>query len=198
MSILKKSYQTLILGGIFLIFPLLIVIVLIEKAVQLLLPLGKKLSEIFELHSVFGTAAVTIVCLVLILLLCLLGGVLVNKGFVHQYSRKVEEKLFLFFPSFQMLKYRLLGDKGTKSSEIWEAILIKEENTYRIAFITDESKDGHIAVYIPDAPRMDAGEIRYFKKGECDYLRITMGEAMSALNGFGKGIKALEFPKAAS
>lgn len=198
MSALKKSYKTLILGGIFLNFPLLIVIVLIEKAVQLLLPLGKKLSEIFELHSVFGTAAVTIVCLVLILLLCLLGGILVNKGFVHQYSKEVEERLFLFLPSFQMLKYRLLGDKGINSHGIWEAILMKEEKAFRIAFITEKSEDGFIAVFIPDAPRMDAGEIRYFKKEECDYLPITMREAMSALNGFGKGIKALEFPKAAS
>jgi len=189
MPILKQSYRAFILGGIFFILPLLIVIVLIEKAVQLLSPLGKKLSEIFDLHSLFGTAAVTIVCLFLILLFCLLGGILVDKGFVHQYSRKVEEKLFLFFPAFQMLKYRLLGNEGMRTDDIWEAILMREEDTSRVAFITDQSDDnGYISVFIPDAPRMDSGEIRYFKKGECEYHPITMKEAMSALNNFGKGI----------
>jgi hypothetical protein len=188
MSVLKKSTKSLIVGGVFLILPLLLIIMLGGKGVQILLPVGKKIVAYFHLSTLLGAAAVTVVCILLILLLCYAGGLLLAKGFGIKWSRSMEEKMFLVSPGLQMLKYRLLGDYPNPLYDRWEAVLLKDESAYNIAFITGRLEYGYLSIYIPDAPRMDAGEIRYVKESETDYLQISMKQAMDAINSFGAHI----------
>ncbi|WP_417443615.1 hypothetical protein [Joostella sp.] len=186
MKIFNKSTNAVILGGIFFLIPLLIFIVLITHAIQLATPLGRKLVDVFHIHSVFGAATVTIFTIVILILVCYISGYLVQKGLVNDWGQKVEDKLFLLFPSLQMLKYRMLGDKPAKEDDDnWKSILLKEDQFYRIAFITN-FKNGFYSVYVPDAPRMDAGEVRFIEKTDIDFIPISMKDAMNSLNSFGR------------
>ncbi|MEK6479157.1 hypothetical protein WJR50_16545 [Catalinimonas sp. 4WD22] len=193
MSLIKQPPRAFILGGVFFILPLLVFIVLATKAIHLLLPLGSKMVDSLGLHSVFGAATVSIFCIFILLLLCYLSGFLIEKGFIKQWSITVEEKLFLFFPSFQMLKYRIIGDQPKKLEQQWEAVLLKDNQFYRLAFITDKNVPGFLSLFLPDAPKMDAGEIRYVRQEECEYYPIPMQEAMYALNRFGRGLPLKNF-----
>lgn len=195
MSILKKSTKSLIVGGVFLILPLLLIVVLAGKGIQILLPLGRKIVEYFDLNSLLGAAAVTVVCIVLLLIFCYAGGILLSRGFALKWSTSMEEKMFLISPGFQMLKYRILGDYPNPLYDHWEAILLKEDNAYKIAFITGRQEPGYLSLYLPDAPRMDAGEIRYIKETEAEYHSISMKQAMDAINSFGARITLSDFIK---
>ncbi|MDU8885337.1 hypothetical protein RXV94_04130 [Yeosuana sp. MJ-SS3] len=187
MSILKKSTRSMIVGGLFFMVPLLLVLVVTTKIFQIVLPFGRKISNVLDLHSVFGKASVTIVCIILILLICLISGLLIEKGFVKKWSNSVEEKLFIHFPSLQMLKYRLIGDKKSVINELWQAVLVYEDGGYSIAFIT-ESTEKFVTLFFPDAPKIDAGQVKYIPKEEFKYIPITMKEAMSSLYSFGKNM----------
>ncbi|WMI68322.1 hypothetical protein [Mangrovimonas sp. YM274] len=186
MSFIKKSSQSIFIGGLFFMVPTLILIMLFGKALKLILPLAKALSNIFDLHSVFGTASVTLMSIVLLFLICAGVGMFLQKGFVTQWSPKTELRLFYHFPSFQMMKYRLLDDAELENSALWQAILLKEDKYFTIGFITDDTHPDYLTMYVPDAPKMDAGQIRYTLKSDCEYYPITMKQAMNALHDFGK------------
>ncbi|MDG3584044.1 hypothetical protein [Galbibacter pacificus] len=188
MKIFNRSTNAVIIGGVFFLTPLLILIILISHALKLLFPIGRKLVDLLSIHSLFGAATVTIITVFILLLICYISGFLVQKGLVNDWGQKMEDRLFLLFPSMQMLKYRLLGDKPKakhKRSENWKAILLQEELYYRVAFIT-ETKDNYYSIFIPDAPKLDAGEVRFFLIKNCRYIPISMKEAMKALNSFGR------------
>jgi len=186
MKIFNTSSRAVILGGIFFLIPLLLIILLLTNAIKILLPIGRELVEVFGIHSIFGATTVTIVTVLLILFLCYLSGYLVQKGLVSNWGQKMEDRLFLMLPSLQMLKYRLLGDKPTKpEDDNWKAILLKEDNHYIIAFITATTNNFY-SIYIPDAPKMDAGELRFITKKDCKFTPISMKEAMKSLNSFGR------------
>lgn len=185
---MKKIFQVFIIGCLFVVIPILVVVLLVGKAIQLLRPIGHIVTEFFNLQSFFGTAAVTIVCLIMIVLLCAFFGVLLQRGFIKVWSNTFEERLFYFLPTFQMLKYRVVKAEKYKERHFWKPILLKDGDFYNIALITDESSDTFLTVYIPDAPKMDAGEIRYMLKDDVEYHEITMKEAMNALHSFGKGM----------
>ncbi|OMP31675.1 hypothetical protein [Mangrovimonas sp. DI 80] len=186
MSFIKKSSQSIFIGGLFFMVPTLILIMLFGKALKLILPLAKALSNIFDLHSVFGTASVTLMSLVLLFLICAGVGLLLQRGFLTQWNPKTEQRLFFHFPAFQMLKYRLLDEKKLKNSSLWKAILLKEDSNFTIGFITDDTHHSYLTLYLPDAPKMDAGQIKYVLKSNCEYYPITMKQAMNALHDFGK------------
>jgi uncharacterized membrane protein len=187
MGYLNKSWRALIFGGLFFIVPFVIIIVAGKQVYEILHPIGNLLSEEFGLHSIFGKFSVLIVTVILFLLLCFLAGILIEKGLVKNWSASFEKKLFVVLPSLQMFKFRLIGDKSAAINEIWQAIIFKEDTCYRIGFIT-EKKENYTTIYIPDAPKIDAGEVRYMLNSEFECYAISMKEAMSAIYNFGEGL----------
>ncbi|QDO92621.1 hypothetical protein FNB79_01025 [Formosa sediminum] len=192
-----KSYRLIIryivTGTLFVVVPILILVVLFGKALTILMPLGHALTHKFNLTSILGPAAVILVSSILILLVSFLSGYFIVNGFLKQWSSKFEATLFYHFPSFQMMKYRFISETDYKKQHFWEPILLKEDKAYVIAFITDKSPSNIVSIYIPDAPKMDAGEIRYMQLSDCDYIPITMKEAMNGLRNFGKGFDTTVF-----
>lgn len=185
MSFLKKSTQAVIIGGIFLVIPIVLIIIIIKHAVQLVGPVGKNVMLMLNIHSVFGAATLTIVCLLIIIFFCYLAGLFIRVGLVKQWSMKMEQHLFLFVPSLQVFKYRLLDEEKAPAGTVWKAIIIRDGDFFLLGFITDEGDDKFMSVLIPDAPSMGGGEIRFIDKSDCEYYPITMKTAMNTLNSFG-------------
>lgn len=188
MNFFSRSTKAIIIGGLFLIIPLLVLIILIKHALGLVVPPVQKMVDYFNIHSIFGAATVTILAILCIVLLCFLSGVLLRKGIINDWGEKMEERLFFLFPSLQMLKYKMISDDDTLSvtKKRWQSILLKEDNHYIIAFITNEDDNGFLSLYIPDAPKMDAGEIKIIKRLDCEFVEISMKAAMQAISSFGK------------
>ncbi len=187
MALFNKSSRALIIGGLFFILPILLIFFAWKHLHEILRPISTKISETLDLHTIFGSASVLIVTIILAALLCFVAGLLIEKGIMKNWNSGIEKKLFIFFPSLQMLKFRMIGDKNSVINEVWQGIIFKEDNAYRIAFITDK-KPNHTTIYIPDAPKIDAGEVRYMINTEFEYYPITMKQAMSAIYNFGEGL----------
>ncbi|KAB1069004.1 hypothetical protein F6U93_04415 [Tamlana haliotis] len=175
-------------GMFFCVVPTFLAIILFSKVLHILGPVTHKVTTALDLKSVFGSAAVLIVGVSIIFLIGLLFGYFLLNGFLKRWSNSFEERLFYFIPSFQIMKYRMVEEDVYKEQQFWEPILLKEDAFYRVAFITDKSNPDLLVVYVPDAPRMDAGEVRYFPKNSCEYVSITMKQAMNTLHHFGRGV----------
>ncbi len=189
MNFFNRSTKAMVIGGLFLIIPLLILLVVLSKAWSILKPVVGQLVEFFGIESIFGATTITIFVIFLFLLLCYLSGVMLRKGIISDWGERVEDQLFLILPSLQMFKYKMMGESAThKNVSNWKPILLKEDSFYGIAFITKEHENGFFSIYIPDAPKMDAGEIRFIPKEECTYLDISMKDAMQGLSSFGKQV----------
>ncbi|WP_434036781.1 hypothetical protein [Formosa sp. 4Alg 33] len=187
-----KSYKLLIryviTGTLFVVVPILILFVLFGKALGILMPLGHTLTEKFQLTTILGPAAVVLVTCFIIFIISLLSGYFIVNGFLKQWSNAFETTLFYSFPSFQMMKYRFIDEADYKKQDFWKPILLKDDTIYLIAFITDKSQSDFLSIYVPDAPKMDAGEVRYMRASDCEYIPITMKQAMNGLRNFGKGM----------
>lgn len=187
MALFNKSTRALIFGGLFFIIPFFLVVVAGKQLFEILHPVGQKISSLLGLHTIFGKSSVLIVTILIIILVCYLAGMLIEKGLVKNWNSRLEKKLFVFFPSLQMLKFRIIGDKNKVINEVWQGILFKEDNGYKIGFITEKT-ERFTTIYIPDAPKIDAGEVRYMINSEFEYHNISMKEAMSAIYNFGEGL----------
>lgn len=176
------------LGGFFFIIPLVILIYLLKKALDLILPLGKSLVDFLGIQTLFNLATDSLAGITLLVFVAISAGFLITKGFLKPWGGQFEEKLFLFFPGVQMLKFRLMDNQKSNEERLWKPILLREENSFKIAFITDERDPAYLSLYMPDAPRMDAGEIRFVLKEECVFIPISMKDALNAMHQFGRGI----------
>ncbi|SDQ97420.1 hypothetical protein [Flagellimonas zhangzhouensis] len=187
MSFFNRSTKAMVVGGLFLIIPLLLILILLGKAWAILNPIVSGFVDFFGIHSIFGTATITVFTILVFLLICYLGGLLLRKGFIKDWGENMQDQLFLVLPSLQMFRYKIMGDTSShKNLSNWKPILLKEESFYDVAFITKEHENGFLSIYIPDAPKMDAGQVRFIQSTECEFEEISMKDAMQALSSFGK------------
>lgn len=180
---LLSIIQTTILGGVLFFIPVILLFLVIKHALHLLSPVAEKVIEWVDMTSVLGAATLSVVSVVIILLCSYVSGKLITQGVIRNWSKILEDRLVLLFPTFQMIKFQLLREEDNISD--WRAVLIREENWYNVAFITSESDD-FISVYLPDAPRIESGEVRIMKKEEGLYIPITYREATQCLTSFGR------------
>lgn len=197
MWLFKRPIWAIILGGVFFLLPLLAIIILVTRGVRLVVPLGQSLVEFFKIETLFGAATIGVFSVFILLLICYVSGLLVSRGFLRTWSSSVEEKLFLMFPNFQMVKYQLIKDADKFIDRHWDAVLLEQEGSFKIAFITDTKAPDEdiVTFFIPDAPRIDAGEVCYMAKNECSYHPIPMKTAMNALSHFGREKNVIELIK---
>lgn len=178
--------KIIIIGGLFFLIPFLALVIIAFKGFKMFLPVGSLVVDGLHIHSIFGAATLGIVTILVIVLLSYLFGLFIMNGFMKRYNDSIEEKLFIFFPNFQMIKYQLLGNGKNPMKESWKAIVVEDEGKWCIGFITGET-DTHLSIFLPDAPRISSGQVFYKRKDEARFTEVPMSVAMSSLSKFGKG-----------
>ncbi|QCK14205.1 DUF502 domain-containing protein [Mangrovivirga cuniculi] len=186
MKIVKKTTRKVLLGGVLFLIPLTVIIIILGKTVGLITPLAKWFTSITGIDSMFGAAiAATISLILVIFIISYVAGYLIKIGLLKSWGSGTESFLLRVFPFLQIIKFRFISEDDT-IKEPWQAILLREDNFYRIAFITDDSDQNYYSVFVPDAPRMDAGELRFFKKKGFELHPISMKNALDGLSTYGK------------
>lgn len=186
MKIIGQPVKAAILGGAFFLLPLLAIVVLFGRGFKILVPISHKITHSLNIERLFGAATILIISILLIAVICYLSGIIVAKGFFNRWNSAIEEKLFLLFPNFQMIKYQMMDEEQEFVFRQWEAVLLEENESYKVAFITDRDPSGFLALYIPDAPSIASGELIFVKKENCRLHPISMKMAMNSLGHFGR------------
>lgn len=189
-----KPFINLLLGGVFFLIPVLIGIVLISKAFKILNPISMAIANFLDKSSFLKVFLVELISLFILTGICYLAGLLLKKGIIKNWKGNIEEKLFFLFPGLQRLKMSLLGGQKSHWGEKWQAAIIKEDQHYRIGFISESESPDFFCVYLPDAPRMDAGEVRYYPCDTFEYREISLKELTDSFQAFGSSLPAHCFP----
>ena len=192
MSAFKKTFQTLTVGGLLFILPLILLIVLILKGIRLIKPIVHNFVSFLGIESIFGKATIGVVSILFLVFLCFISGVLIHKGLLKNWNTSFNEKLYLLFPGLKRLRFSFLNE-DEDSDNTWTAIMIKRENILNIGFITHKSDNGFLSVFIPDAPDLTTGEVFLIKESNCTYQKIPRKSAMKFLREFGKGLDDKEY-----
>lgn len=166
--------------------PSVLLIIFLSKAYAILAklsePLSKRLPE--RVLSFNGSILLTIA---LLIILCFLSGLVFRSVWVKKWVSKLENTLLINIPGYSMIKSITADTIGTKSEEQLEPITIRDGDTWNIGFLVEEGEK-LCMVFIPDAPRYDAGEMRVVDSNNVQKLDITTKNFIKAIKSFGKGI----------
>ena len=193
MKLFFKPIRNLIIGGVFFIIPLILLIIIITKALSLLKPLVSIVMEKTGLEGFFGAATATVFGVTIIVMISAIAGFLLQSGLIGAWGTSFEEWLFIHAPGLQAKKFLMQGDKEVHAKTKWVPVLFQEEHYFRLGFITNEFKEADIlSLFIPDYPKLNSGEVRYYRISDLKYKKISMKEAAASFNHFGKGVNLTE------
>ncbi len=179
-------FRATLTGGILFLLPSVLLIVFLTKAYGILAKLAEPLSKRLP-ESVFGLDGSMTLTILLLIVICFLSGLLFRSVWVQKWVSRLEHTVLINIPGYAMIKSITADTIGVESEERMQPVTIRDGDTWNIGFLVEEGERLSM-VFIPDAPKYDAGEMRIVASDTIHKLDMTTNNFIKAIKTFGKGI----------
>ena len=185
----KINFKQTFINGLFLALPLLAILYIGFKFVRIIENLISPLAQKIGIQHLLGELTLTVFALIILLIFFLILGVLLHVNLLHELNKQVENVAYKLVPRLYKVKSLAYDNDDQTFSKGWKSIILKEEESWVPAFITEEN-EMWVTVYIPDAPDGNSGAIKMLDAASVIYKPIDGLKLHSILHGYGKGMIA--------
>ena len=180
--------KTTIFGGLVFLIPLVFLVGVVGKAVQMMMLVAEPVSRLFPDHVVGGIALVNLLALFGVLLACFLAGLVAQSRIGKRLFRSVDDTLMLLIPGYALLKHRIVSTiRDEEEQSLLKSVLVRFDDQYQIAFEVERVDRGLVAVFLPGAPDPWSGSIVFVEEDRVEPLEIDTHTATQALQRLGRG-----------
>lgn len=183
--------KTMIIGGIIFFIPLVILLIVIQKASQITSVLVGPIIKLLDITNIFGIGAEILISIIIMLFLLYLGGLIAKTTKAKTAIAKLESSLLSKIPGYDILKKTGESFAGFESENSLLTVLARIEDAWQLAFLIEEIEGEQYAVYIPGAPNPMSGSVYFLEKNRIKKTTIPMKDAMKCLRGLGSGSNVL-------
>lgn len=183
--------KAILIGGILFFIPLIILIVILQKAFQIAAVLVMPIIKLLNITNIFGIGAEILIAIAIILFILYLGGLIAKTNRAKKAVRKIEEAVLSKVPGYEMIKNMGESFVGFEGNTSILTVLARIEDAWQFGFLIEEIEDEQYAVYIPGAPNPMSGSVYILEKNRIKKTTIPMKSAMKCLRGLGTGSNEL-------
>jgi|tagenome__1003787_1003787.scaffolds.fasta_scaffold20947405_3 uncharacterized membrane protein len=190
-SIIAAAKTTLVGGAIFLV-PGFLALYVVGKVFGILVALAAGIGPHLGITGVIGGILLNLVAITLILLVCLLGGLLARRAAARRMRTKLDQMLLGSIPGYALVKNLADNLQQTESlANSFVPVLVRSDDVCQMAFETDRTPDGIVAIYMPGAPNPWSGNVVFVSSDRVHKLPITISQALKINSSLGRGSEAL-------
>jgi len=187
MKHVREFVVSSLVGGLVILVPLYLSVLLILKAMQavarLVRPIAKLLPEWFPAEQVLS--------LLLVLIVCFLIGVAVRAPAGRAARERIEKSLFQKIPGYALFRSLTQQLAGSPEERGWKPALAEIEEALVPAFIIEEFEDRRFTVFVPSAPTPLSGSVYILTPERVHPVDVPFTHAIKALSRWGSGSKEL-------
>jgi uncharacterized membrane protein len=183
-TILNKIFNGLILF----LFPIMLIIFVIEKAIEITTVVITPFKHLFPAQKVFGVGIISLFIFLLILILCYLIGAIASNKKVEPILDTLDEVLSTMIPTYHIIKTKA-NDAAINPDENWKSILVTDGNDWTIAFEIEQQIENYSIVYFPTPPDGKSGKIKIVEKSKIKYLEVSVKNVLKSFKKYGKGLQ---------
>lgn len=183
--------KDIIVGGVLFFIPLIILIVILQKALQIAAVLVVPIIKLLNVTHIFGIGVEIVISIVTILFVLYLAGLLARTKKAKAAVTKLEDSLLSKVPGYDMIKSTGASFVGFEENSAYKTVLARIEDAWQYGFLIEEIEGDQCAVYIPGAPNPMSGSVYILENSRIKKTEIPLSEAMKSLRGLGKGSNEL-------
>jgi uncharacterized membrane protein len=183
MKTVAEFTKTTLIGGVLIILPIYIAVLLLAKTVKgllaLLAPVAAQIPAGVEFRQILA--------IVLLVAICFVVGLIVRTGpglrAKNAFERAVLEKL----PGYTFLRGLAGRLTGRGDEQTLQPALVEIEDALVPALIVEELEDGSYTVLVPSAPTPMAGSIYILPRDRVHPVDIPFTKAIGVFSKWGTG-----------
>lgn len=185
MKSILHFFRATLTGGILFLLPMVLLIMMLDKAHIILLKISSPLAE--ELPElIFGLDGSNLLAVLLLIIVCFISGLFFRSSRVRRWVGRLEENVLSYVPGYAMVKSITTDAIGDTTEHNMTTVLVRDGDTWNIGFLVEED-GGFCTVFIPEAPRHDSGEIKIVPAAWVKKIDVSSNKAARSLQRYGKG-----------
>jgi len=178
---------TSFVGGLVIIAPIYLSVLLIVKVMQAVAGLVRPIAKLLPAWL----PAEQVLSLLFVLTICVLIGIAVRTPAGRAARERIEKSLFKRIPGYALFRSLTQQLVGSPEEHVWKPALAEIEEALVPAFIIEEFEDGRFTVFVPSAPTPLSGSVYVLTPEHVHPIDVPFTHAIKALSRWGSGSKEL-------
>jgi uncharacterized membrane protein len=183
---LTRFLGTTFVGGLLVILPIYLVVLLILKAVGSLLQLLKPIAALVPENRLHPD----VIAAVLVVLACFIAGLVAREFPSSKAGRAFEEKVLERIPGYSMVRTATRSLLGNQEGGL-ELALVEMEEGLVPAVIVERHDVGWVTVFIPSTPAPASGAVYLFPASRVHPVDTPFRVGLKSAARYGRGAGAL-------
>ena len=189
MRSLVEFMKTTLIGGVLVLLPVYVSILLVLKTlagvIALFAPLTAQIPASVQFREV--TAILVFIAA------CFVAGLLVRTGPGRRGINALEDHVLEKIPGYTLLRglFSRVGGRESGSDESFQPALVELEDALVPALIIEELDDGRFTVLVPSVPTPVAGAIYVLPAERVHPVEVPLRELLHVYSKWGEGTGAL-------
>ena len=191
MKQIAEFLKTTVIGGLFVLLPVLLLSMLLAEALQLVVALATPIADLFP-KGVFDQAeAPVLIALILIVGVSFLLGLALRSAALSRLGGWIESSLLSRLPAYTVLKRLTKGFAKEEAAAFKPGLLISAEGWKDIVYVVEDHGDGQLTVLVPWAPAAFSGSVKVVDRERVEKLDANLGDVSKVLSLWGMGTRDL-------
>ena len=182
-----KFVVSTFIGGLLVVVPIYLAILLLLKAMQSV----AAFVQPFTMLLPDWVPAEHVLSFLLVMIVCFLIGLAVRTSAGRAIRERIEKSLFEKMPGYALLRSLTQRLAGKDEENAWKPALAEIEDALVPAFIIEELEDGRFTVFVPSVPTPLAGAVYILSRERVHPLDIPFTQAIQSVSRWGSGSKEL-------
>lgn len=191
MRALFEFTKTTVIGGLLFLVPVVLLVVLLEKAVAIAAKLVVPVAAYFPDQPWLGVTSATLIAIVLLLVLSFGAGLFARTRTGNRFGEWIEEVVLSRLPGYVLIR-GMVDDLRTSFAALetdkeQRSVFVMLDDGWQLGIMIEELPTGRLVVFVPGAPSPLSGSLYFMLPDRVRPSGLTVSDTASLLQRLGRG-----------
>lgn len=187
-----EFFKTCLIGGLFVLLPLLLFYLLFSELMGIIVALATPIADLFPEGTFDKLSNPVIVAILLLIGASFIFGLALRSNRLARIGTQLEQATLMRLPLYDAVKQLSRGLIDAESDNAFKSGLLEsDDGTSELVYIIEEHSDGKLTILVPWAPAGFAGSVKVVSAGRVTRLNVTVGDASKVVAHWGVGMSSI-------
>ncbi len=184
--------KTTILGGFFVLLPILLVYLMMAELLEAVVALATPIADLFPTDTFEKINFPVVIAVVLIVSVSFVLGLGMRAEIGRRTGRWLERRTLRHLPAYNALKNLAMRLGDIKEGGAFTPVLLVSGDGHKeIAYLIEDPGNGEVTIMLPWAPTPLAGSVKIVPRDQIEALDASLGDVTRVLSHWGVGASEL-------
>jgi len=195
MKFLTDFLKTTLVGGLVIVFPLLVFYLLFGELLDAIIALATPIADLFPEDTFAFIVIPDILAILLILISSFVLGLVVRLRWLARLGSWLESVTLAHLPFYRAVKQLSRGLIGISENDAFRGgMLHNADGSDQLIYLIEELKDKRVVILVPFAPASFTGSVLIVDPDRVTPLDISAGEVSKVIAHWGVGTSETLWP----